>query len=199
MEAVGTFFLVLSVGLTGNAFAIGLLLAALVFGGAHISGAHFNPAISFAFFLKKEINFNTFIGYVISQILGVFAASGVYLMLSSLVFYVEPPASTTIYQQTTVELLATFVLVFVYLNAFPSKHLKQNRSAGLIIGVTLTSLILMSEDISGGVFNPAISVGASLLDLISINGASYKYIPIYTLAPVTGSVLATYLYKYLND
>lgn len=68
LEAVGTMMLVLAFGLTSEPLALGLVLAALIYGGMFVSGAHFNPAVSFAYFIRRDINFELFIGYSISQI-----------------------------------------------------------------------------------------------------------------------------------
>ena len=62
-EFVGTFFLVLIIGLSNNPLAIGFGLTVLVYMGAHISGAHYNPAVSFAMLLRKEINSSDFFKY----------------------------------------------------------------------------------------------------------------------------------------
>lgn len=199
IEAIGTFFLVLAIGLSSNALAIGLMLGAMVYGGMHISGAHFNPAVSFAFLIKRSIDFNTFIGYTISQILGAFAAAGIVLYLSNLPFYIEPPVATNLYQQGIVELLLTFVLVFTYLNIASTKILASNKSYGLAIGLTLAGLIFLGENISGSVFNPAVSIGISVLDFLAVKGQSYQYMPLYTLAPLTGAALAAFVYQYVND
>ena len=199
MEALGAFFLVLAFGLSGDALAIGLVLAAMVYGGVLVSGAHYNPAVSFAFFIKREIDFNTFVGYLVSQLLGVFAASGVLLLLSKSVFYVEPPTSTNLYEQATIELLLTFVLVFVYLSINSSKIVKTSSTYGLVVGLTYAGIIMLGSDISGGIFNPAISMGASALDYLATEGASFRFIPLYTLAPVAGGVIAAFVYKYLNE
>ena len=199
MEALGTFFLVLSFGLSGDALAIGLLLASMVYAGVLISGAHFNPAVSFAFFIKRELSFNTFMTYLLSQLLGVFAASGVILMLSRTVFYVEPPTSTNLYEQATVELLFTFVLVLVYLSINTGKMVKSTSTYGLVIGLTYAAIITIGSDISGAVFNPVISMGASVIDYLASGGSSFRYVPLYTLAPLAGSALAAFIYSYLND
>lgn len=199
MEAVGTFFLTLAMGLAGDAFGTGLMLAALVYAGMHISGAHYNPAVSFAYFIRRKISFNTFTGYLTSQSLGAFASAGILLFLSGEVFYVEPPASTDIYQQGTVELLLSFVLVLTYLSVTSSKVLASNKAYGLAIGLVLTGLIILGETISGSVFNPAISIGVSGLDFLAIQGGSFQYIPLYTLAPIAGASLAALAHQYLND
>lgn len=199
MEAIGAFFLTLAMGLTGDAFGTGLMLAALVYAGMHVSGAHYNPAVSFAYFIRRKISFNTFTGYLTSQCLGAFASAGVLLFLSGEVFYVEPPASTDIYQQGIVELLLSFVLVLTYLSVSSSKVLASNKAYGLAIGLVLTGMMLLGETISGSVFNPAISIGVSGLDFLAIQGGSFQYIPLYTLAPLAGASLAALAHQYLND
>ena len=199
MEAIGTFFLTLAMGLTGDALGIGLMLAALVYAGMHISGAHYNPAVSFAYFFRRKISFNTFTGYLTSQVLGAFASAGVILFLAKDVFYVEPPAATDIYQQGIVELLLTFVLVLTYLNVSTSKILASNKAYGLAIGLVLAGIIMLGEGISGSVFNPGISIGVSAVDFLATQGASFQYIPLYTLAPLAGASLAALAHQYLND
>ena len=74
-ELVGTFFLVLIIGLSKNPLAIGFGLTVLVYMGAHISGAHYNPVVSLAMLLRKEINSSDFFKYLVAQILGAFIAA----------------------------------------------------------------------------------------------------------------------------
>lgn len=199
MEAIGTFFLAIAMGLTSNALAIGLMLAAMIYTGMHISGAHFNPAVSFAYLIQRKMTFNTFIGYLASQTLGAFAAAGIILFLANDIFYLEPPVSTDIYQQGIVELILTMVLVLAYLNVASNKVLASGKSYGLVIGFILSGMIYLGDNISGAVFNPAISVGISVVDFLAIQGSSFLSIPLYTLAPLAGATLATFLYQYLND
>ena len=75
IEFIGTFFLILIIGMTGNPIAIGLGLAILIYMGAHISGAHYNPVVSLAMLINKQINFKGFLMYVLSQILGSIVAT----------------------------------------------------------------------------------------------------------------------------
>ncbi|RNC83848.1 MAG: porin [Balneola sp.] len=199
VEAVGTFFLALSMGLTTNPLAIGLLLAGLIYGGMHVSGAHFNPAISFAYLLKKRISFGTFSSYFVSQCLGVFAAGGLILFFSNEVFYVEPPASTDLYQQAGMELLLTFVLALTYLSVATDKVLASNKAYGLAIGLVLSGLIMLGDSISGAVLNPAISIGLSAIDFLAIRGASYEFIPLYLVSPIAGATLAALFHQYINN
>ncbi len=101
MEAVGAFFLVLVYGFTGDALTIGLTLVALVYVGYHISGSHFNPAVSLAFFIKGKLSGADFAVYLISQLIGGFLAAAVIFFLSTSVFYLDPPPSTDLYQKAS--------------------------------------------------------------------------------------------------
>lgn len=82
---------------------MGIALSALIYMGMYSSGAHFNPAVSFAYFLRRSITFRMFLGYSASQLLGAFAAAGIILMVTHSVFFVEPPTTTNLYQQVSVE------------------------------------------------------------------------------------------------
>lgn len=199
MEAVGTFILVLSFGLTSNALAIGLVLAALVYGAVSVSGAHFNPAVSLAYLLKGNISFNTFIGYFLSQLLGAFAAAGVFLMIAGTVYYAEPPASTSLYQQSAVEFVLAFILAFAYVSLLTPQMSKPLKINGLGIGLTLAGLLILGEHISGSIINPALSMGTSLVDYLAIRGQSYQYIPLYTIAPFAGAAVAGFFHRYVSD
>ena len=114
-EFIGTFFLVLIIGLSKNPLAIGFGLTILVYMGAHISGAHYNPAVSLAMLMRKEININDFIKYISSQVLGAsLAAYVVSIMMSNMI--VQPDLQEPVAVILIAELLFTYLLVFVILN-----------------------------------------------------------------------------------
>ncbi len=198
MEGIGTFFVVLAFGISGEPFSIGLMYAAMIYIGAHISGAHYNPGITFAFLMLKKISLKKALSYMLSQIIGAFLASIVLLYISTVVFFVEAPGNTSLYQQAISEVLFTFVLVLVAVTVSSSKALSGNKMYGFIIGLTLTGITFLGLQISGAVFNPALSIGSSLLDLL-FSGGSYLSVPLYTIAPLTGAALAAFAYKYLNS
>ncbi len=199
MESVGTMLLVLTYGLTSEPLALGLVLAALIYGGMKVSGAHFNPAVSFAYYIKREISFKTFSAYTISQILGAFAASGILLMITNSVFYAEPPTATTFSQQVTVEIFISFLLVFAYLNLITKNTSSSFKINGLGVGLTLSAGIMIGKDISGAFLNPALSLGSSAVDFLAVSGNSFVNIPLYTIAPLAGASLAAFLNWYIND
>ena len=116
IELFGTYFLVLIIGLSsGNPIAVGFGLMVLVYCGAHISGAHYNPAVTLAMFLQKEISALDSVKYFVSQILGsTLAALSIYLMKSNM--QVQPVLGDSIYPIFFSEIIFTFLLVFVILN-----------------------------------------------------------------------------------
>lgn len=186
------------IGVSTNPIAIGFTLSALIYVGALISGAHFNPAISLGAFWLNKLSIKEFGGYVLGQTIGAMLAAVTVLMLSSLVFYVEAPLNSTFYQQLTIEVLLSFVLVLVALTAWIGKP--SNKSVAtyaFIMGFSFAALTMAGESISGSVFNPALSIGTAIVDLM-FNGASYLDIPLYTVGPLFGASLAAIAYKYFK-
>src|ERR1700732_719189 len=113
-EFIGTFFLVLTVGMTvlGQAnvglwapFAIGSILMVMIFAGGHISGGHYNPAVSLAVLLRGKISVGDAISYMIAQILGAALASYVVLYL----LHDKIPVNAAVMVNTTKGLLAEFI------------------------------------------------------------------------------------------
>jgi len=175
------------------------MLSALIYIGALISGAHYNPAISVGAFLLKKITSSELAGYIIAQIVGAFLAATTVLFLSSLAFYVEPPVNSGFYQQLSVEILLSFVLVLAALVAWIGNPAhKSVATYSVVMGFTLISLVIIGQDISGAIFNPAISIGASILDYF-LGGASFLDVPTYTIAPLLGASLAAFVYKYVIE
>ena len=195
-EFIGTFFLVLIIGLSQNPLAIGFGLTVLVYMGAHISGAHYNPAVSFAMLLRKEINSSDFFKYLLSQILGAFAAAFLVSNMSSNML-VQPDLAEPVAIILVAELIFTYLLVFVILNVATHPNLDGNSFYGFAIGLTVMAGAFCVGPLSGGVFNPAVSIGPSLVDIISENGVSQYFVWYYLTAPMAGSVLAVIHFNYL--
>lgn len=197
MEGVGAFFLVLVFGLTGDPLAIGLTLMALVYVGSRVSGAHYNPAVSLAFLLKRRLSGGDFIGYLIAQLFGAFLAAVAIFFLSSSVFYIEPPAITNLYQQIFTELVFTFLFVLVMLTQALTKSLRTSSLSGLAVGLTFGGMLMVATPVSGGVLNPATSIGTAGFDFIN-GGDSIIHSLLYTLAPLTGGALAAFTFSYFH-
>jgi aquaporin Z len=198
IEFLGTFFLVLIIGLSQNPVAIGLGLAVLVYMGAHISGAHYNPVVSLAMLINNQIELKEFSFYLASQLLGSVAAT-YFIMLLGNDFNVVSNTND-ISSFFVAEILFTFLLVFVILNVALNKNLKGNQFYGLAIGLTVTAGAFAVGNISGGVFNPAVSFGPSLFSFIDpqvvgTNVSSSDFFIYYLISGIIGSVIASYLYK----
>ena len=198
-EFLGTLFLVLIIGLSQNPIAIGLGLAVLVYMGAHISGAHYNPAVSLSMLINKQIQLKEFSFYVASQLLGSVVATYLVVLLGNDDFNVVSNTSD-ISSFFLAEILFTFLLVFVILNVALNKNLKGNQFYGLAIGLTVTAGAFSVGDISGAVFNPAVSFGPSFFSFIDpqVVGndiSSSDFFLYYLISGIIGSVVASYLYK----
>tara|TARA_B100000927_G_scaffold273723_1_gene252398 strand:+ start:657 stop:1283 length:627 start_codon:yes stop_codon:yes gene_type:complete len=199
IEFLGTLFLVLIIGLSQNPIAIGLGLAVLVYMGAHISGAHYNPAVSLSMLINKQIQLKEFSFYVASQLLGSVVATYFVVLLGNDDFNVVSNTSD-ISSFFLAEILFTFLLVFVILNVALNKNLKGNQFYGLAIGLTVTAGAFSVGDISGAVFNPAVSFGPSFFSFIDpqVVGndiSSSDFFLYYLISGIIGSVVASYLYK----
>ena len=126
-EFIGTFFLVLTVGLTvigGTSLAplaIGSALMVMVYMGGHISGGHYNPAVTLAVIMRGKLKSSEAVPYWVSQILGSFAASAVVYIVLRKTFAPAPGAGVNGFQALLVEFLFTFALALVVLNVATSK------------------------------------------------------------------------------
>ncbi len=199
MELVGTFFLVFTIGCTvvGNGagalapLAIGSALMIMVFAGGHISGAHYNPAVTLGVWLRGKCETKDVAGYMISQIAGAaLAALAVkYLKAGAAV----APMSLAALPALLAEFLFTFALVFVVLNVATAKGTSGNSFYGLAIGFTVMTGAFAVGNISGGVFNPAVAVGVSMMGL-----SAWTNIWIYLVADFAAGAAAALAFRVVN-
>ena len=201
VEGIGTYFLVLIIGLTGNPIAIGIGLSILVYMGGHISGAHYNPAVSLAMIIRGEISVGECLKYVLSQCIGALAAAYSIILLGTdaLAVVSKTDSMTSFF---LAEIIFTFLLVFVILNVATHPDTKNNQYYGLAIGLTVAAGAFSVGEISGGVFNPAVSFGPSVLSIIDpdiefANIVSHNFFIYYLGATVIGSLLASLLFNFL--
>ncbi len=203
-EFIGTFFLVLTIGLTVIAespfapLAIGSALMVMVFMGGHISGAHYNPAVSLAVFLRGRMDSAMeMVYYWIAQILGAFVAAVIVYLCVSNTFAPAPGANASMLGVLLVEFLFTFALALVVLNSATAEGTKGNSFYGLAIGFTVMVGAFAGGEISGGAFNPAVGIGPILMDVIA-GGGTIANIWIYLVAPLAGGAVAAYVFKIQN-
>jgi aquaporin Z len=191
-EFLGTFFLTTVVAFSGNALAIGAVLTVLVYSGAHISGAHFNPAVTFALFLKKKISSKESTGYVLAQFTGALVAAVFYLATHPTLFVVQPAPQASLLMAFIVEVVFTFLLVRTILMVAVDSRVKGNQYFGLAIGGALFVGATVGGPISGGAFNPAVGIAPLLFD-VRLLMSNLPLVALYILGPVVGAALAARL------
>lgn len=194
-EFIGTFFLVLTIGLTvlgGTPFAplaIGGSLMVMVFMGGHVSGAHYNPAVSLALAMRDKLPWSQLVPYVVSQLAGALAASFVVYFVLGTTFTLAPATGITSGRAVLVEALYTFALALVVINVATIQKTKGNSFYGLAIGFTIVVAAFAGGPISGGAFNPAVGFGPIAVHTL-VGGGSPKLLWIYVLGPLLGAVAA---------
>ena len=199
-EFIGTFFLVLTIGCTvipGAAgvippLAIGAALMVMIFAGGHISGAHFNPAVTLAVFIRGKCDAKDVVPYWIAQLAAGAAAAYTAMFLTG-----KSGAGTPLESATpaifAAEFLFTFALAYVVVNVATAKGTSGNSFYGLAIGMTVMTGAFAVGGISGGAFNPAVAVGAALMKLLS-----FSQIWIHIVADLAGGLAAGLAFKALN-
>lgn len=199
-EFVGTFFLVATIGLTvlepggaGNLapLAIGSILMVMVFAGGHVSGAHYNPAVTIAVFLRGKCPAGDVAPYMVAQLAGASVAAALVLFLKG-----NPPvemASPDIARALVAEFLFTFALCYVVLNVATAKGTSGNSFYGLAIGFTVLAGAYSVGAVSGGVFNPAVAVGITILGLSGISK-----IWVYLAANFAAAAVAAWIFRVIN-
>jgi aquaporin Z len=198
-EFIGTFFLVLTVGCTvipGAAgviapLAIGAALMVMVFAGGHISGGHFNPAVTLAVFMRGRCDAKDVVPYWIAQLAAAVAAAFVAVFLVGKSG--TPMEIANVPQALAAEFLFTFALAYVVLNAATAKGTANNSFYGLAIGMTVMVGAFSVGSISGGAFNPAVALGIGLMKLVNIS-----QIWVHISADLVGGLLAALTFKLLN-
>ena len=199
-EFIGTFFLVLTIGCTGLGagtgvippLAIGAVLMVMVFAGGHISGAHYNPAVTLGILIRGRLKSADAVPYMIAQVVG--AAVGAIVVTAVLRAGAEvTPLAPKLGPAVVAEFLFTFALVYVVLNAATADGTSGNSFYGLAIGMTVMAGAFAVGDISGGAFNPAVAVGICLMGI-----SSWSNIWIYLVPDFIAGALAALVFCAIN-
>ena len=197
-EFIGTFFLVFTVGSTGIAagpgviapLAIGSVLMVMIYAGGHLSGAHYNPAVTVGVFLRGRCTAADVVPYWVAQLAGaVGAAATVMFFKTQEAVAFDAPVTPAF----AAEFLFTFALVWVVLNVATAKSTSGNSYFGLAIGFTVLSGAFAVGDVSGGAFNPAVAVGAMVMGMLP-----WAKLWLYVAAEVAGAGAAALLFKAVN-
>lgn len=198
-EFIGTFFFVFTICLavTGDspmpALAIGAMLMVMVYMGGHISGAHYNPAISLGMLLRGKLANRDFVPYVVAQILGSIAASAMVFLIVGKTFAPTPGADVSALSALLIEILFSLALVLVVLNVATHEGTAGNSHYGLAIGFTVLAGVLGGGRVSGGAFNPAVGIGPTLINA-TLGTGSFDNLWLYIVGPLTGGVLAAVVF-----
>ena len=198
-EFIGTFFLVLTIGLTGDPLAIGVMLMVMVYMGGHISGAHYNPAVSIAMIFRGLLTTKEAVNYILSQLIGAFLAAIFVQWVGGTIMEVGPSNTASVLQILSVEAVFTFALVLVILNVATNPKTEGNSYYGLAIGFTIMAGAFAGGGISGGAYNPAVGTGPILVDVIMGDGNTLSNLWYYLIGPIAGAVIAAYVYKLTID
>lgn len=194
VEFIGTFFLVLGAAMYGAVGAT-LCLMVMIYAGGHISGAHFNPAVTLAMMIRGKATSKEAIPYWIAQ----FAGGIVAALIVAYLFAKEGIGECVVAPDATIkalaaELIGTFALVFVVMNVATTKGTKGNSFYGIAIAGTVLAMALTLGSFSGGGFNPAVAVALSIQKTFC-----WLQIWIYFVGPLAGAILAAIVFNYINE
>lgn len=199
-EFIGTFFLVLTVGMAvldpnGIALwaplAIGSALAVMVFAGGHVSGGHYNPAVSLAAFLRKKLSLNDLGLYWIAQLAA--GAVAAYVTIYFKDGRAATPLQPDVLKALLAEFLFTFALCYVVLNVATTRATAGNSYFGWAIGFTVLVGAYAVGAISNGAFNPAVALGITILNM-----SVWSNIWIYVVANLLGGAAAALVVNAAN-
>ncbi|MDR2862555.1 MAG: aquaporin [Puniceicoccales bacterium] len=218
VELIGTFFLVLTVATTAilapgdplAPLAIGSVLMVMIYAGGHISGGHFNPAVTLGVWIRGRCPAKDVGPYIVAQLLGaalaVLAAKTLYPAAAALLADAVKPAAgaaataatcATVLPIILAEFLFTFALVYVVLNVATAKRNAGTGFYGLAIGFTVLTGAVAVGGISGGAFNPAVAFGVALLGKTTV--LTFWSIWQHLTGEILAALVAGFAFRFLNQ
>ena len=203
-EFIGTFFLSLTVctaAVYGSAgdyapFAIASVLMVMIYAGGHISGAHYNPAVTVSVYLRGACDKDDVLPYIASQIVAAVSAALIAMKLLESGIPINPDAPTPEMfelgtEAVVAELLFTFALAYVILNVATTESTSGNGYYGAAIALVVLAGAMTVGSISLGSFNPAVTSALIVSGKVSLADSWMHFAPQFI-----GAVLATYVYKF---
>jgi aquaporin Z len=211
-EFIGTFILVFAgtgaiiidsltgaLGHVGVALTFGLVVSALIYAFGHISGAHFNPAVTISFAVMREFDTKYIPHYILAQLAGAILASIILYLLfindfdsMQSVSYLGATLPRGSWQQSFVlEFILTFILMLIISSS--AIHAKAVKSfAGIAIGFTVGLEAMFAGPICGASMNPARSIAPAIVS------GNLEHLWIYVVATILGAVSSVYIYNIIN-
>ena len=190
-----------------TAFAFGLAIIAMAYGVGNISGGHVNPAVSIGVLISGGMSIKDFCGYVIFQILGALAGSGVLYLIFDMGHIEDKTGGLgtnglggvgeSAGAGIAVEIILTFLFVILILGV-TSKNQNHGSFGGLIIGLTLVGIHIIGIGLTGTSVNPARSLGPAIIAAITGNSAPIEVVWVFIVAPLSGGSLAAVVYRFLE-
>lgn len=179
--------------------AVGFVMIALIYAFGHISGAHFNPSITAAVYIRGFITKSDAFIFIIVQLIGGFIGALLAWLISHEIPYIEPGQN---YKDKygsvfVIELMYAFAIAIVVINVATTEAQRGNFFYGVSIGMCICAAIASAQKISGGAFNPAVGTALSFTNLFRKEG-TIKYIWIYWISPMIGGILGGLSYYVLN-
>ena len=197
-EFIGTFVLIFigcgaimtneisgDIGHVGISLAFGIAVLIMIYSVGNVSGAHFNPAVTIAFYFVNKLDKKMVLPYICSQLSGALTAS----LLLKFIYNVEgnlfgTNTSVGIGRTFLLEVIFTFILMVVILNV-STGYKEKGIMAGVAVGFTVFICALVCGPLTGASLNPARSIAPALVSLELTN------VWVYIVAPIVGAVLAT--------
>lgn len=190
-----------------TALAFGLVIVAMAYSIGNISGCHINPAVSLAVLISGGMSVKDFIGYVIAQILGALAGSGILAAIFSLGGITDMTGGFgsnglsgvggSAIAGLIVEIVLTFIFVIAILGVTSSKA-GHGSFGGLVIGLTLVLVHILGIGLTGTSVNPARSIGPAIAAAIAGNTSAVACLWVFIVGPLVGAALAAVVYKALE-
>ncbi|KAG6655918.1 probable aquaporin NIP-type isoform X1 [Carya illinoinensis] len=205
-EVIGTYFLIFSgcgsvavnkiygsVTFPGICVVWGLIVMVMVYSVGHISGAHFNPAVTITFAIFRQFPVKQVPLYIFAQMLGSALGSATLCALFPIdkkYFFGTVPVGSNL-QSLLLEIIISFLLMFV-ISGVSTDNRAIGELAGIAVGMTITLNVFVAGPVSGASMNPARSVGPALLVHI------YKGLWVYIVGPVVGTILGGLAYNMIR-
>lgn len=205
-EVIGTYFVIFagcgSVAVnkiygtvTGPGVCVtwGLIVMVMVYSVGHISGAHFNPAVTITFAIFKHFPWTQVPLYMIAQVLGSVTASGTLCLLFKIkpeYFFGTTPSGSDV-QSLVIEIITTFLLMFV-ISGVATDTRAIGELAGMAVGMTIMLNVFVAGPVSGASMNPARSLGPAIVM------HHYKGIWVYFVGPLVGAILGALCYNLIR-